>query len=148
MTALGSAVLVGTWELVSFHVEASDGRPDRYPYGPDARGRIVYAADGHMMAVLSSASTGAGGSLETAHRATEGEKARAFDRYLSYSGRWRLDGQQVHHMVDLALAPGVAGTTQTRRAVLDGERLTLSYERTSQRGIVHRFVLIWTRPTA
>jgi len=142
--------LVGSWELTSFHVEADDGRPRRFPFGVDAVGRVVYAADGHMMAVLSAAQPTQGdrAALETAHHASESEKARAFDRYLSYSGRWRVDGDRVHHDVDLALVPGLTGQTLTRRFQLAAGPpvgLTLSYSRTSRRGTTHRFVLVWHR---
>lgn len=151
MSTLSAATLVGTWELDGFEVLADDGRPPRHPFGVDARGRIVYAADGHMMAVLSAIDEvpKSGGTLETSHRASDADKAAAFDRYLSYSGRWRLEGDVVHHDVDLALTPGVAGQTQTRRVTYTAEpapRLTLSYVRRSRRGTAHRFVLSWRRP--
>ena len=152
MSALTARVLLGTWELVSFVVKADDGRPERHPFGRGARGRIVYTADGHMMAVLSAAPGGRSGSstLETSHHASDAEKAAAYDRYLSYSGRWRIEGERIHHDVDLALVPGLVGQTWTRWAVYAPEpqpQLTLSYERRSRRGTVHRFVLTWRRPT-
>ena len=152
MSALTERVLLGTWELESFVVKADDGRPDRHPFGVRARGRIIYTDDGHMMAVLSADPAGANGgqTLETSHHASEAEKAAAYDRYLSYSGRWRLEGDQIHHDVDLALVPGLVGQTWTRSAVYRSEpqpRLTLSYVRRSRRGTVHRFVLTWRRPT-
>ncbi len=151
MSALSKADLLGTWELESFEVRAGDGRPPRHPFGLQARGRIVYAEDGHMMAVLSGPldAVPQAATLETSHRASDAEKAAAFDRYLSYSGRWRLDGDQIHHDVDLALVPGLAGQTQTRTvAFLAGppHRLTLSYVHHSRRGTAHRFVLSWRRP--
>lgn len=148
--SLQPAQLVGTWDLVRFTVR-SEGRPDRHPFGVQARGRIVYAADGHMMAVLAASGADAAtpGALETSHRLAEADKAAAFDAYLSYSGRWRLDGDEVYHDVDLALAPGVAGQTQTRRVALTGQaepRLTLTYTRVGQSGRAHRFELEWVRP--
>lgn len=150
MSGLSRESLLGTWELVEFHVESSDGRPVRYPFGEQATGRILYAADGHMMAVLSSASTereaGRLSSLETSHRADVHDKAAAFDSYLSYSGRWRLSDGQVHHDVDLALVPGVVGQTQSRMVMLEDGRLTLTYTRESRRGTVHTFTLRWARP--
>ena len=152
MSALSVESLVGTWELVDFHVTSSDGRAKRYPFGQEATGRILYAADGHMMAVLSRGAverkTGQLSSLETSHRAGADDKAAAFDSYLSYSGRWRLSDGQVHHEVDLALVPGVVGQIQSRVAVMHDGLLTLSYTRQSRRGIVHTFTLRWTRPGA
>ena len=151
MSALTARVLLGTWELESFVVTADDGRPDRHPFGVRAQGRIIYTADGHMMAVLSAAPDAESGArtLETSHHASDAEKAAAYDRYLSYSGRWRIEGDRIHHDVDLALVPGLAGQTWTRWAVYASEpqpRLTLSYVRRSSRGTAHRFELTWCRP--
>lgn len=150
MSTLEPHQLVGTWELVSFQVCPADGRPPRHPFGVSALGRIVYAADGHMMAVLSAPPqpSDSAGSLETSHQASEADKAAAFDRYLSYSGRWELEDDRVHHHVDLALAPGVVGQTLTRRVSMSGALLTLSYTRESSRGTAHRFELVWRRPLA
>ncbi len=152
MSGLTARELLGTWELVSFVVKADDGRPDRHPFGVRARGRIVYTADGHMMAVLSAEpdEPTVAHTLETSHHASNAEKAAAYDRYLSYSGRWRLDGDEVHHDVDIALVPGLVGQTWTRGAVYNPgpqPRLTLSYVRCSRRGIAHRFELTWRRPS-
>lgn len=153
MSPLQPDALLGTWELASFHVESDDGRPHRFPFGRSAQGRIVYAADGLMVAMLSRGTdaTAPSLSLETAHHASDRDKAAAFDRTLAYSGRWRLDGDSIVHDVDLALAPGVVGRAQVRRVTWsEGPPvgLTLSYTRTSRRGTTHRFVLVWRRPAA
>ncbi len=151
MSRLRADWLVGSWELVGFTVTPADGGPVRQPFGPGARGRIVYAADGHMAALLSAADrppVGPGG-LERAHKAPAAAKAQAFDTALSYSGRWRLVGDTVHHEVDLALVPEVVGTTQIRRArpTADGG-LVLDYQLTDRRGGVHTFALRWRRAAA
>ncbi len=54
-TALSAQDLVGTWGLVRFVLSFSDGRPDVYPFGADAKGLIVYSAEGWMSAILSRA---------------------------------------------------------------------------------------------
>lgn len=136
--------LVGAWTLVSFVVRR-DGRPDRFPFGPDARGLIVYEPSGWMSAVLSAADRSSGATrLEDAHRVGEAEKAHAYDSYLSYAGRWRLEGGEVVHDVELALVPEVVGQSQRRRAAWDGEELVLAYEVAGRRGPA-RFELRWRR---
>lgn len=147
-TPIQPTTLHGTWELVSFVVTSSDGRAPRHPFGRNGRGRIVYAPDGHMSAMLVAEPPGCAQSstLETAHHLAAAEKADAYDRTLAYSGRWRLDGEHIHHHVDLALVAGVMGKVQTRKARLDGAILELSYTRTSQRGVDHTFTLRWCRP--
>ena len=87
-----------------------------------------------------------GQGLETAARATPEAKAAAFDGYLSYAGRWHLDGDDVVHTVEQALVPEVVGREQRRRLLLDGERLILSYVLSARSGIDRTFVLTWRRP--
>jgi hypothetical protein len=138
--------LPGAWDLRSFTVAYSDGRPSTHPYGPDARGRIVYTDDGFVSAVLSRAHRSGAHDLETARRAAEHDKARWFDGYLSYTGRWRLEDDEVVHTLDLALLPAAAGTEVRRQATFapDGS-LTLSYTRTPASGVTRTFRLVWER---
>jgi len=136
--------LVGAWSLVSFVVRR-DGRSDRYPFGDDAEGLIVYEPSGRMSAVLSARGRSSGATrLEDAHRVRVEAKAASYDSYLSYAGRWRLEGDEVVHDVELALVPEVVGQEQRRRVRLDGDELVLSYEVEGRRGMA-RFELRWRR---
>lgn len=146
-SGLTAAQIVGTWALADFVVEVSDGRRF-HPFGEGARGRILYGEDGFMSAILSrperpGLSTDG---LEAAAAASDGAKARSFDSYLSYGGRWRLEGGAVHHHVDLALVPDVVGTVLRRTARLDGDALVLTYDRPTRSGATARYVLRWRRP--
>ncbi|MEO1170598.1 MAG: lipocalin-like domain-containing protein [Myxococcota bacterium] len=141
--------IVGVWELVSFHVEL--GGESTSPFGPEPFGRILYDSSGWMSAVLmKTPRSSAGASLESARHSTSEDKAQAFDEYLSYTGRWRvedLDGETtVVHEVDASLVPSVIGTALRRRATLDGDTLTLDYENRSRSGKERRFILRWRRP--
>lgn len=139
--------LVGAWDLVRFQISFSDGRTPAFPMGEDARGRIVYAASGHVSAVLTRGDRpglGVGG-LETAHRADVSAKATAFDGYMSYAGTYRLEGDEIVHHVEMALLPEAVGRDQRRHVAWDGETLTLSYEVTARSGVVRRYALAWRR---
>lgn len=139
------SAIVGTWDLVAFTTTFSDGRPVQHPYGERPVGRIVYTGDGHVSAVLSRADRAGGTDLETAFRATEAEKAAWFDSYLSYAGRWRVEGDEVVHTLELALLPSMVGSEVRRRFVLDQERLVLCYTRTPRSGVTRTFTLTWER---
>ena len=144
-----SSDLIGTWSLTGFEITFEDDRPPIQALGEGALGLLVYAADGHVMAVLSEpgrASLGVGG-LETAHRATDAAKARAFDSYMSYAGRYRIEGDEIVHTVEMSLTPDVIGLEQRRQIRLDGDTLTLSYTIEGARG-PHRRILSWTRAEA
>jgi len=136
--------LLGAWSLVSFVVRR-DGQPDRFPFGDDAVGLIVYEPSGRMSAVLSARERSSGATrLEDAHRVSAEAKAASYDSYLSYAGRWRIDGDEVVHDVELALVPEVGGREQRRRVRLDGDELVLSYDVDGRRGVA-RFELRWRR---
>ena len=144
-----SSDLIGTWSLTAFEITFEDDRPSIHAMGEGARGRLVYAADGHVLAVLGKAdraNLGVGG-LETAHRATDAAKARAFDSYMSYAGRYRIEGTEIIHTVEMALTPDVVGLEQRREIQLDGDTLTLTYTIEGARG-PHRRILTWTRAEA
>lgn len=144
------ADLVGTWLLADFVITFSDGRAPVHPLGADARGQIVYAADGRMMAVLSRADRAPLGvsRLEARAQATAAAKAVAFDSYVSYAGTWRVDGDEVVHHVELALVPELVGVDNRRVARLDGDTLVLSYAVTARSGVERRYALRWARPPA
>ena len=136
------ADLIGTWRLLDFTITYADGRPPLSPLGEGAQGLIVYAADGHLSAVLSRAgrASGSAGLEQGRVSVTSGE-------YVSYAGRWRLDGTTVHHTVQLSLVPEVVGQTLSRQAALsDDGQLTLSYELTPRSGVTRRYRLTWRRP--
>ena len=148
--------LVGAWALDAFTIRFDDGRPALEPFGPDASGLLTYTPDGWMSAVLARGDRPPLGvsRLEASARADEAARAAAFDSYLSYAGRWRLevDAQgdaHVVHEVTLALVPELVGQDNRRAArLLDDGRLELSYHITPRSGVTRRYVLIWRRPDA
>lgn len=144
------ADLIGSWALARFEITFSDGRPPVQPFGTDARGLIVYAADGHMSAVLSRADRRPLGAsrLETSGAASAEAKQEAFDSYLSYAGTWRLEGDTVVHAVSLAQTPELVGVDNRRHATLDGDVLTLRYDITARSGVVRHYTLTWERARA
>lgn len=146
MTELTAADVIGAWELLDFEVHFGDGREPVSPFGRDAQGQLVYSASGKMSAVLSAAKRAELPieRLERAAKAPPQSKADAFDTYLSYAGRYRVENGNVHHEVELALVPNIVGLEQVRRAHLDEDVLTLSYDVETRRGVQH-YVLRWRR---
>jgi len=140
--------LIGAWNLERFTIRV-DGRPPLYPFGEDAHGMLVYAASGHMSAVLSHGTRAPLGvsRLENARRATSQQRAEAFDSYLSYAGTWRLDGETVAHTVTLSLTPDAVGARNIRHARIEQERLVLTYQITPQSGRTRFYELIWRKLT-
>lgn len=146
------AQLHGAWALSDFRIAFADGRPALHPFGPDARGMLLYTPCGQMQAILTRAHRAPlhAGRLETAHRAEAEAKAQAFDSYLSYGGTWTLEGDEVVHHVTHALMPELVGQHNRRRVdveALDATgALVLSYQLTPRSGITRTYRLRWARP--
>jgi hypothetical protein len=145
MGELQSEQLVGGWCLRRWTIDYPDGRAATMPFGPDAVGLLVYAADGWMTATMSRArrtelSSGPGAAASAEAR------AQAFSEYLSYAGRWELRGADIVHHVEWSMNPALIGTLQVRRACLAEGDLELSAEEvdaTSGRRRHHR--ISWQR---
>lgn len=117
--------LIGTWKLVSYVIEHADGRVNRAAMGESPYGRLLYTAEGNMLAQIS-----APGRRNFAKSflmgATPDEAKSATDTYLAYGGTWRVEGNQVIHSVEAGLFPNWVGGEQIRTVTWDGERLVLS----------------------
>jgi hypothetical protein len=141
--SLAAEQLVGTWRLVDWRIEY--GRATTRPFGTDAGGVLIYAADGWMSATMWSASR-TPWSAASARRASVESRATAADEYLAYCGRWRLAGDIVEHLVQGSLNPLLIGTRQLRHARLDGDRLILTADESDAAGGPgRRHVIEWRR---
>jgi hypothetical protein len=134
---------VGTWRLVAWEARSSAGAVS-HPFGPDAIGYLIYAADGYMGAVLMLANRppfAAGdilaGSIE--------ERAAAVAGYISYVGRYEMRASMVIHHVEASLFPNWIGGTQERLYELVGDRLSLSTPPILAGGSERRHYLLWER---
>ena len=128
--------LIGVWTLEQSFTEDEAG--NRTPaYDDNPRGRIMYTADGYMVAM-----TGAGARSFPAQDATDADKAAAFDSFMTYAGRWSLDGNVVSHHIEHATNPNWVGNTRTRTIEHQGDRMVFSG--TAGDG-VSRGVIIWRR---
>lgn len=111
--------LIGAWTLEGSFVEAADGT--RTPtWGDDARGLIMYTADGYMTAITRR------GDRTLPADASADDKADAFDSYLNYAGRWTLSGNVVTHHIEHALDPGWVGSARDRTIDHQGDRMVFS----------------------
>jgi len=85
------------------------------------------------------------GGLEDAYSAGEADKAAAFDSFMAYAGRWRLQGDTVFHEVALSLAPEAEGQTLVRRVARTATGMALRYVRMGRSGRAWTYRLTWTR---
>lgn len=144
LAGLAVGRLAGTWRLVSWETRYPDGKVTR-PFGRRPQGLLLYAPDGGM-----SASIAAGGRpplpVANPRDAPAADKARLFDSFLAYAGRYSVRGSTVSHRVTVASNPALAGTVQVRDARLAQDRLELSaLEDARSRGGTRRHVIVWAR---
>ena len=118
--------LVGAWNLASYVENPIDGSPPRYPFGDDARGRLMYDPGGWMSVQLMAASRPSFASGDWFHATSEELSAAA--AFIGYSGTFFVDESAgtISHMIDVSFFPNWIGQTQTRRISLTRNRLELT----------------------
>jgi hypothetical protein len=116
--------LIGTWRLQSFHLRTSDGEVT-YPYGPDAVGYYLFSESGYMSVVVMAPDrpTFVSGDLMGG---TTTERVKAAETYISYTGRYRVDGDQLVVHPEAAFFPNWIAVDQVRIMSLEGDLLDLS----------------------
>jgi hypothetical protein len=143
MSRLGRNPLLGTWRLVSFELTGADGRV-HHPFGSNVAGHIIYAGDGYMSVTMSAAERPRCAARDLRLSTTE-EKAAATDTYISYSGRYDVQGDQVRHHVEVSLFPNWVGITHERTYELREGRLVLTMPPISIFGVDHTGRMVWER---
>ena len=138
--------LVGTWELTSYYAPAiTDSDDIFYPLGRNAKGMIMYSADGYMAASLLRPGQPQYNAPEPGS-ASPGELAESSKRYLGYAGPFYLDesGERptVRHLMRLVNFPNWIGNVQTRVIDLTGDKLTLGLESVVEMAGVRRNPLL------
>jgi hypothetical protein len=125
MSGEGVPHLAGSWKLVSFQIQDSRGQTS-YPFGREARGRLIYEADGRMAVQIMDPHRPRVAS-EDLLAASEAEVRAAFGGYVAYYGTYSVNPaeQTIIHHLEAALLPNWVGTDQRRHYEFDGKVLTL-----------------------
>jgi hypothetical protein len=116
---------MGTWALVSFKAEKTDGE-NTHPFGSEPEGFLIYTEDGIVSAQLMKPCRSAFHSGDW-ERGTPEEYQRAGSGYIAYCGRYEIDEGMgtVIHIPSVALRPNLIGARQLRVIELCDDRLTL-----------------------
>jgi hypothetical protein len=104
--------IVGTWKLVGAKARDRDGKTLPEPYGGRGLGRVMFNADGRMMAVTCDGRPDLPAGAERS--------------YSSYIGSYTFDGERLVTRVDGASDPSRIGSDQVRGVRFEGERMVLS----------------------
>jgi hypothetical protein len=138
-----ATALIGTWKLQSFHFRACDGEVT-YPFGREAVGYYLFSAGGHMSVVVMAPDRPlfVGGDLMGG---TTAEKAEAAETYISYTGRYEVDGDRLIVHPEAAFFPNWIGIDQVRLMSLDDDVLDLSTPPMLLAGVQRTAHLVWKR---
>jgi lipocalin-like protein len=136
--------LVGSWLLERWAIEHPATARTTEPFGADAEGLLIYAADGWMSVAMQR--RGRAAISLSSHETTTDDRAAAFGAYMHYAGRWHVEGRDVVHEIRIAMHPGLLRTTQRRRTTLAGKTLELCGDEVyDARGNVRRHRVVWKR---
>lgn len=135
-------LLVGAWDLVRCEVE-SDGAIS-FPLGPDAIGLLTYARCGAMAVAIMRAGREPFQARDIL-LGSEAERAGAAASYMSYAGRFVLEGDRIRHLVEISLFPNWVGTLQERIVELRGDALVLRTDPIQLGGRVSVARMTWSR---
>ena len=113
---------IGAWKLTFIETRDKNGNVFR-------RGRrtgyLIYSSEGYMSVAFMKKDRPLFVSGDI-RGGTVKEKIAAFEGYVSYSGRFELNGEMIRHIIDVSLFPNWVGETQKRLYKLEGDQLTLS----------------------
>ena len=126
--------IIGTWKLVAAVSRDASGKPLPVPYGGKGMGRVMFNAEGRMMAVT----------CDGRPQLPPGAERT----YNSYCGNYTFDGSRLITRVDAASDPTRIGSDQVREVRFEGDYMILCPPpRRTASGEEHR-ELTWERIAA
>ena len=140
---MNSAALVGTWTLESWEVVDSNGVVD-HPFGEKPVGYIMYSPEGYMSVAFMSAGRKPFGAADILGGTPE-EMSAAIGTYISYCGRYEVEGDRVRHLIEASLFPNWTGVIQERIVSLKEDMLRISTPPLLIKGKVQTAHLVWKR---
>lgn len=125
MSASIASQLVGVWRLVSY-LDQQAGHDDRFPFGPEPEGFLIYTEDGFFSAQLMRPGRAPFQSNQW-HGGTANEYDVAGRGYIAYCGVYEVDEgkETVTHTPSVALVPNLISKGQLRSIKLHHDRLIL-----------------------
>ncbi|ARO57494.1 lipocalin-like domain-containing protein [Methylorubrum extorquens] len=113
--AEGNTPIQGLWKLVSYEVEVRKDGEKLPVMGDHPTGYAYFTPEKRVFFVLT------GEDRKPAK--DDAQRAQLLETLVSYTGKFRLDGDKWIADLDVAWDPKWVGSEQTRTFTLDGERL-------------------------
>jgi lipocalin-like protein len=132
--------IVGTWKLVSVMYEDQETKALTPVLGNNPRGRQIATADGRWLALVTAENRPV--------PKTDEERAQALRTMISYSGRYRVEGNKVTTKVEIAWNEAWVGGEQVRFVRFEGDKLFIEsppMPHPNVGGKVVRVIVVWQR---
>ena len=79
-------------------------------------------------------------------KADDASKAKSFGEYLAYCGRYRLEGSNIVHEIEMSMNPVLIGLPHVREARIENGRLTLKATEPGPNNWSRVHHILWRRP--
>jgi hypothetical protein len=134
---------LGTWRLLSFTSQDPATGEKTAPYGLYPTGFLSYTPDCRVYEIIVREHR----TTPLAVVASDVEKIALFEGLISYSGTYKIDGNNVSYHVDASWNEAWTGSTQVRQFKLDGNTLYTQSppQRNPRDGRITSESLIWTK---
>lgn len=132
--------IVGTWRLISVMYEDQESKQLTPVLGQNPKGSQIATPEGRWLALV----TAEGRKVPQ----TDEERAQALRSMISYSGRYRVEGDKVITKVEIAWNESWVGGEQVRFVRFEGDRLYIEsppMPHPNVGGKVVRVIVIWER---
>ena len=115
-SAASELTIVGTWKLASF-LSIVDGEPPRDAFGANPKAYLILTREGRLMTIITADNRKGGTS--------DAERAALHKSMLSYSGRYRVEGDLLITTVDVSWNEAWNGAEQKRHYRFEGDKLLI-----------------------
>ena len=132
--------IIGTWKLVSVMYEDQETKTLTPVLGNHPRGSQIATRDGRWLALVTADNRPV--------PKTDEERAQALRTMISYSGRYRVEGNKVTTKVEIAWNEAWVGGEQVRFVRFEGDKLFIEsppMPHPNVGGKVVRVIVVWER---
>jgi len=109
------SLIVGIWKLVSVMYEDQETKALTPLFGDNPRGYQIATADGRWLARATPS--------DRVAPTNDEQRAKAYQKMIAYSGRYRIEGNKITTKVDVAWNEAWVGGEQVRYIRFEGDKL-------------------------
>ena len=118
--ALKQSDLVGTYKLSKVLREIVATGEVKDMTGANGHGRVMYGPDGNMMVLINYDGRPQADRVEDL---TDEDRVKLFKTTIAYGGKYRIDGNQVSHDIEISWNDVWTGNTVVREIRRDGDKM-------------------------